>query len=69
MSPMDIKNLTAKPLRIPLSGGKRCFLVPGGKAQISAKQRDEPAVQALLEEGKIQIQTTPPLKRSLGYQG
>lgn len=60
---MDIRNKTAKPIRLPLAGGKRCFLTPGGKGQISPKQADEPAVKALLDDGSIEIEGVPPKKR------
>ncbi|MFT7076640.1 MAG: hypothetical protein ACJA0P_002658 [Planctomycetota bacterium] len=60
---MDIKNKTTKPLRLPLEGGKRCFIVPGGKGQIAPKQLEEPAIKALLADGSIEIQGVPPRKQ------
>ncbi len=52
---MDILNKTTKAIRIPLSGGKRLFLGPGGLGQISPKAAEEPAVKALLDDGSIEI--------------
>ena len=60
---MDIKNKTTKPIRLPLAGGKRCFLVPGRKGQISPRQAEEPAIKALLDDGSIEIQGVAPRKR------
>ena len=60
---MDIRNKTNKPIRLPLEGGKRCFLTPGGKGQISPKQGEEPKIKAMLEKGSIEIEGVPPRKR------
>ena len=60
---MDIRNKTNKPIRLPLEGGKRCFIVPGGKGQISPKQGEEAKIKALLEDGTIEIDGVAPRKR------
>ena len=52
---MDIINKTKEPIRIPLSGGKRLFLSPGGLGQISPKAAEQPAVKALIDDGSIEI--------------
>lgn len=53
---MDILNKTKEAIKIPLSGGKRLFLGPGGLGQISPKAAEEPKVKALIESGAIEIQ-------------
>lgn len=63
---MDIKNTTAKPIRVPLSGGKRLFLSPGGKGQIAPKAAEHPPVKALIDAGDLEIQGVNPLQRSAG---
>lgn len=60
---MDIRNKTPKAIRLQLEGGKRCFLTPGGKGQISPRQAEEPAIKALLDDGTIEIDGVPPRKR------
>jgi len=63
---MDIKNVTSKPLRVPLAGGKRLFLSPGGKGQIAPKAAEHPPVKALIDAGELEIQGVNPLQRSAG---
>lgn len=53
---MDIKNTTSRPLRVPLAGGKRLFLSPGGIGQIVPKAADHPPVKALIDDGSLEIQ-------------
>lgn len=51
---MDITNKTAKPLRVPLPGGKTLFLGPGKTGQITDKALKHPPVVKLLEAGDIE---------------
>jgi hypothetical protein len=52
---MTIKNLTKKPLSVPLPGGKRLFLGPGKSGEINAKAAHHPPIVALVEAGEIEI--------------
>ena len=52
---MDILNKAKEAIKIPLSGGKRLFLGPGGLGQISPKAAEGPKVKALIEDGSIEI--------------
>ncbi len=61
---MDIKNTTAKPIRVPLAGGKRLFLGPGGKGQIAPKAAEHPPVKALIDAGDLEIQGVNPIQHS-----
>lgn len=50
-----IKNLTKKPLSVPLPGGKKLFLSPGKTGQIATKAADFAPFVELLEAGQIEI--------------
>ena len=50
-----IKNLTKKPLSVPLPGSKKLFLSPGKTGQITTKAADHPPLVGLLESGQIEI--------------
>ncbi|MHC4839211.1 MAG: hypothetical protein ACYTF3_13705 [Planctomycetota bacterium] len=52
---MDIRNLTPRPLKIPLPGGKVLRLGPRMTGQIVAKAAEADAVKALIEDGTIEI--------------
>ena len=52
---MEIKNTNKRPLRVPLPAGKRLFLKPGEKGQITAKAAEHPPVKKLIDEGSIEI--------------
>lgn len=53
---MEILNKTARPLKIPLPGGKILRLGPRMAGQITAKAADHPPVKKLLDEDVIEIQ-------------
>ena len=63
---MDIKNMTAKPMRVPLAGGKRLFLSPGGKGQVEPRAAEHPPIKALIDAGDLEIQGVNPRNRSAG---
>ena len=52
---MEIINRTRQPIRVPLPGGKKLFLVPGKPGQIAPKAAEHPPVKALIESGDIEI--------------
>jgi len=52
---MDITNLTPRPLKISLPGGKVLRLGPRMTGQITAKAAEHPPVKKLIEEGVIEI--------------
>lgn len=52
---MEIRNLTARPLKIKLPGDKLLRLGPKATGQITAKAAEFPAVKALLDDGTIEI--------------
>jgi hypothetical protein len=52
---MDITNLTPRPLKISLPGGKVLRLGPRMTGQITAKAAEHPPVKKLLEDGVIEI--------------
>jgi hypothetical protein len=51
---MDITNKTAKPLSLPLPGGKKLFLAPGKTGQVTPKALKHPPIVKLLEAGDIE---------------
>lgn len=53
---MDIKNLTSRPIRVPLPAGKRLFLPPGGVGQITPKAAEHPPIQELIDAGDLELQ-------------
>ncbi|HIF39503.1 MAG TPA: hypothetical protein EYQ74_00215 [Planctomycetes bacterium] len=52
---MEIKNTTKRPIKVPLPAGKRLFLKPGEKGQITPKAAEHPPVKKLIDEGSIEI--------------
>jgi hypothetical protein len=52
---MEIRNLTPRPLRIPLPAGKRLFLSPKGKGQVAHKDLEHPALKALIDAGDVEV--------------
>lgn len=52
---MEIKNTNKRPLRVPLPAGKRLFLKPGEKGQITPKAAEHPPLKKLIDEGSIEI--------------
>lgn len=52
---MEIKNTTTAPVRVPLPGGKRLHLGPGGKAKIQHKAAEHPPVKKLIDAGTLEI--------------
>lgn len=51
----SIKNLTRKPLSVPLPRGKRLFLGPGKTGQIDSKSTAHPPLVALVEAGELEL--------------
>jgi hypothetical protein len=52
---MEIRNLTARPLRIPLPAGKTLHLGPHKVSKIVPRSLEHPPVQALLESAQIEV--------------
>jgi hypothetical protein len=52
---MEIRNTTKRPVRVPLPGGKRLFLGPGGTGQIVPKATEHPPLAKLIEAGEIEV--------------
>ncbi len=50
-----IRNLTRKPLRIPLPGGKFLHLGPSREGQVAPKALERPALQKLVEAGQVEV--------------
>ena len=55
MHPVEIRNTTKRPLRVPLPGGKKLFLGRAGKGQISAGALDHPPLKELLDSGAVEV--------------
>lgn len=51
----EVRNKTARPVRIALPGGKTLHLGPKKTAQIADGADEHPALQRLLKEGSIEI--------------
>ena len=51
-----IKNLTYRPLRIALPGGKTLHLGPAKSGKVSDAALDRPAVKKLIEAGEIEVE-------------
>lgn len=66
---MDIKNKTNRPVRVPLPGGKRLFLIPGGVGQIVPKALEHPPLKALVDAGDLEVQGSGHLPKSGGAGG
>lgn len=50
-----IKNITKKPISVPLPLKKRLFLGPGKSSQINPKAVDHAPLAALIEAGDLEI--------------
>ena len=50
-----LHNKTAKPLRVPLPGGKTLHLGPHASGQVTPKAVDHPPVQKLVEAGTLEV--------------
>jgi hypothetical protein len=50
-----IKNLTRQPLRVPLPRGKFLHLGPGHEGQVNPSALERPALQKLVEAGKVEV--------------
>lgn len=66
---MDLLNKTNRPIRVPLPGGKRLHLGPGGTGQISPKAADHPPLKKLIDAGEIEIQGAGRTKGTGGSGG
>jgi len=62
-----IKNITKKPLNVPLPGRKRLFLGPGKEGEIRARAAEHPPVAALVQSGELEI--VPDAGKSGGKRG
>ncbi|RKZ06506.1 hypothetical protein DRQ53_08255 [bacterium] len=51
----EIRNVTARPIRVPLPGGKTLFVGPAKVAQIADKATEHAGLQKLVTEGSIEI--------------
>ena len=52
---MEITNISSRPVKVSLPGGKRLFLGPRVSGQITPKTAEFPAVKALLDEGVLEL--------------
>lgn len=50
-----IRNLTIKPLRVPLPQGKVLHLGPRKDGQIATRHLDSPGIARLVEAGEIEV--------------
>ena len=50
-----IRNLTTKPLRVPLHEGKILHLGPRKEGQIATRDLDRPGVQRLIDDASIEV--------------
>ncbi len=64
---MDIQNKTARPIAVPLPGGKKLRLGPHRTGQITSKAAEHPALRELIEAGDVEILDGP--GRSQGPSG
>ena len=51
----SISNMTRRPIRIPLPGGKSLHLGPGKTGQIQDRAAETPALMRLIDAGEIEI--------------
>lgn len=51
----EIRNTTARPLRVPLPQGRVLHLNPRGTGQVVAGALEHPPFQKLVEEGKVEV--------------
>lgn len=67
---MDITNKTAKPLSVPLPGGKKLFLGPKKTGQVTAKALEHPPLKKLIEAGDVETsEGGPQVKGGSGAKG
>jgi hypothetical protein len=50
-----VSNKTAKPLSVPLPGGRTLHLGPGKTGQISVKAADHAPLKKLIEGGELEV--------------
>lgn len=55
-----IKNLSDKPLRVPLPGGKTLHLGPNESGSIRDAAADHQAIKKLAESGSVEVGTSEP---------
>jgi len=55
-----VKNLSARPLRITLPGGKTLHLGPGKSATIRNEATDHPALKRLCDGGLVEVGAVTP---------
>lgn len=63
---MEITNISTRPVKVSLPGGKRLFLGPRVSGQITPKTADFPAVKALIDEGVLELKDP---RRAKGKKG
>jgi hypothetical protein len=66
---MEIRNKAQRPLRVPLPGGKKLHLGPGGSGQIPPKADQHPPLAKLIENGEIEVVDEGPSKVQGGASG
>lgn len=52
---MEITNISTRPVKVSLPGGKRLFLGPRISGSITPKTAEFPAVKALIDEGVLEL--------------
>lgn len=52
---MNIKNLTKRPIAVPLPGGKKLHLNPLATGQISPHDKDHPPLRKLVDGGELEL--------------
>lgn len=52
---IEITNKSKRPLSVPLPGGKKLFLAPGAKGQISDRALQHPPLDLLVQEGHLEV--------------
>jgi len=52
---VEIKNTTKRPLKIGLPEGKKLFLGPGAKGNVSNKALEHPPLMKLIECGDVEV--------------
>ena len=55
VSPVEIKNTTKRPLKVSLPEGKKLFLGPGAKGNVSNKALEHPPLMKLIENGDVEV--------------
>lgn len=66
---MEIRNKTHRPLRVPLPGGKKLHLSPGGTGQVPPKADQHPPLAKLIENSEIEVVNEGPSKAKGGGSG